>query len=403
MNINAALIIRKVDKKYYPLLLALIIFPIAILLPKFTWSNHVASLTSGKSDSFFVFNNENIEPDLNYPEETYEEASSKFHKNFYNAIINRQVGRAVYGQLPEHIISKTKDSLNNSGTPLAPVIIEYILKPLGGIFSAIKRSDSPSAMHLFLFIMMLVTILYYLIPTKLQYEKKRFLIYNGLLILGFMAFVVGLFLIYFYRFGPQSQVAHNIGSFGRYISTFICAWMVIVYAASINISKNNHSTLMYAAILIAPIFLFYSSSIDSYRFIYEKPRTMVDLRNKTEHIASAIRRTVPLNAKIYLIWQNVSNYPILMLRYALLPRRKPSITGFWSFGNKYFKSDYWTKSVEHEKFLQLINGYQYVVIVKGDEYFWNNYGKYIPQKSEVDLPGKTSDPYLSDVRFFRID
>ena len=190
---------------------------------------------------------------------------------------------------------------------------------------------------------------------------------HAALCLGSLVYMALLLYVYFYGFGEYEAV--RVSSFGRYASPWFLAWALAVVAALGLAARGN--PLQYG---VSVIVLLVSVAWSGMR---EPPRrTQLMLATAAERrvvyaISRSIERTIPQSAPTYIIWQNSTGFPLHVMAYELIPRRTNA--SCWSLGQRYHEDDIWTCPWSPEQFSLWLENYDYLLIARADERFWETY------------------------------
>ena len=100
----------------------------------------------------------------------------------------------------------------------------------------------------------------------------------------------------------------------------------------------------------------------------------------------AVRREVPANCSLFMVWQNSLGLEVYMAGYELWPR----VHNTWDFalGTPRDDGDIWTMPLSVEELRKKFARYDFVYLGRTDDAFWNRYSELF------DGPGKKSDALL---------
>jgi len=211
--------------------------------------------------------------------------------------------------------------------------------------------------------------------------RRRVVIDQFFLLLGFFGFLAGLLLMYMFAFSSYEAV--RLASFSRYTKIYLIGWALFTYGrflpALFSVSfawKRKLSTTLTGILLLGlPVFL-----MTSHAARVRKDRDIQSLWNTQrviKRVAKSVSAFVPENAKVFTVWQASTGLERAILMYELIPR-KLNINAT-SFGKRYFSGDVWTSDISADKFAQEISSYDYLLLAYTDQNFWQHYGSLFPE------------------------
>lgn len=249
---------------------------------------------------------------------------------------------------------------------------DAFLAPAGSIPHTIianyAHALAPAFIVVFL-IMILNAIAFYFSENN----KTTIAIVRAILLLGFIAYSFALLLMYLFSFTPYEGIIH--ASMGRYLNIYFVAWgLVTLYFLSNALSRFKLKSIVENSLIVVII-------IGLLSWIILQKHTVSPLRQPISTIANAVKKVVPHNASVFIIWQNETGLARGILLYELTPRI--SNMGCTSFGEKYNANDVWTCHTKPNALAQQFNQFNYVLLAYTDKNFWNHYQSILPNKNKI--------------------
>lgn len=170
-------------------------------------------------------------------------------------------------------------------------------------------------------------ILFFLILRKTRPSapiKHNLLAINGLILLGYIAYVV--FLIFSYWMFFSDDEAGKVSSFGRYWASYTFAWMMIIFALSANTISSKMPRMFWAGtITIIALFITLGNSKIRQDFSgFPMDTKVVNIRHTLSKTASIVKTTATRNDTIYFIHQSSDGIEHVVFHYLTLPANKPT-------------------------------------------------------------------------------
>ncbi|MCM0034316.1 MAG: hypothetical protein NBV66_00855 [Burkholderiaceae bacterium] len=242
-----------------------------------------------------------------------------------------------------------------------------VLKP--GFLSISDRWSIPSPSLLFIFIIfILLSVSVVLIKPRILHTKLVLTL--SIIFVGALGYLAALFVSYLVFFTEYEGI--RLASFERYFSSYILAWMLLLFAFLCSaIDELKTKSLVTAHVVIG---LFICLLIPSVFFkevrVIEAGGEAYQLRQRTESFADKVKKYIQPNEKVYFIAQNSNGLERIMFYYAMLPYTS-SMSWCWSIGKKYFEGDVWSCEVNLPS---LLDGYEYLAVYRSDEKLWQSGG-----------------------------
>lgn len=235
-----------------------------------------------------------------------------------------------------------------------------ILKP--GFLSISDRwaISSPSLLFV-LIVLILLSVLVVFVKPRILRTKLIFTL--SIIFVGALGYLAALFLSYLIFFTEYEGI--RLASFERYFSSYILAWILLLYAllmSAVDVLKIKSVVAVHALVGILIFFLVPSVFYKEVRVITAGGEAYL-LRQKTESLADKVKKYIQPKEKVYFIAQNSNGLERIMFYYAMLPYTS-SMSWCWSVGKKYFEGDVWTCDVNLPS---LLDGYDYLAVYRGDE------------------------------------
>lgn len=91
-------------------------------------------------------------------------------------------------------------------------------------------------------------------------------------------------------------------------------------------------------------------------------------------MAEVVKKSVPIDKKVFVVWQNSSGRNFHIIRYEIAPR--PTNKWFFSLGKPYFDGDVWTEPLTMEAWAKMLadEKFDYLFLAKADRQFWERFG-----------------------------
>ncbi|MBI5524572.1 MAG: hypothetical protein HY910_18245 [Desulfarculus sp.] len=202
------------------------------------------------------------------------------------------------------------------------------------------------------------------------------------LLLFFGAFyLVGLTLLYMFSFsefeGPR------LASFVRYVNTMLIPLALVAWGFALPERRGPAGDQVLAgwrrglhgACLLA-FALLLTSQAPSWPGM---PKWLAkgdasDDRARITPMVEIVKKAVPLDKRVFIVWQNSSGRNFHIIRYEITPR--PANKWFFSLGKPYFEGDVWTEPLSAEAWARMLKDekFDYVFLAKGDRQFWEQFG-----------------------------
>ena len=180
---------------------------------------------------------------------------------------------------------------------------------------------------------------------------------------GSVAYTLALFATYLIVFTEYEGI--RLASFERYLSSYMLAWVLIIYGlcvVKLERLKLTHSITI-QLVLSLSLLVFVPRIYFSDLYKIQSVGPVFNLRQDIEIFAANVKRQIKKDDKVYFIAQNSNGLERVIFYYSMLPYNS-SMSWCWSLGSKYFEGDVWTCNV---KLNSLLPGYDYLAIYRGDD------------------------------------
>lgn len=299
-------------------------------------------------------------------------------------------------------------SFSKSGTQTDKLTMKNFSKAMLGIIG--DKFNYRKASWFFISIILCIGF----IAGKLETDstRKKILTANTVSVFCFMAYSLSLLFVYLYFFPGYSGT--HLYSFDRYIKTFMLSWMLVnlgflVKAENLIPFLNSFCKKFYLSLTLGNRKLKLSGQVIAKitaivlvmlainriglakYFLFHRPK-ITNTRADVVKLIDSVKKYVPPDKNCYMIWQKSCGEELYMARYELYPRI--SNLWYWSLGELYSANDLWTNNWTVDYFakrlskfgylekccenpaqsdFQYKNGFDYLVIGRGDDQFWNKY------------------------------
>ncbi|MFH1033694.1 MAG: hypothetical protein V1806_04235 [Pseudomonadota bacterium] len=223
------------------------------------------------------------------------------------------------------------------------------------------------------------------------------------LMLTFGAFyLVGLALLYMFSFsefeGPR------LASFGRYVNTLLIPMTMMAWGFALpghdDPPKDQRLGGWRRLVFMACLAVFTITLASQAPSWPGMPKWLAkgdasQDRAVITPMAEVVKKAVPTDKKVFVIWQNSSGRNFHIIRYEIAPR--PTNKWFFSLGKPYFEGDVWTEPLTLESWAQMLTDekFDFVFLARADRQFWQRFGGLFSPgtRPEMDLVFKVvSDP-----------
>jgi|GEM_PF-1011952 len=198
--------------------------------------------------------------------------------------------------------------------------------------------------------------------------------------IGCVGYLFFLLLSYLFFFKEVESIA--LASFERYAATYYLAWLLVAFSVVFSSADRLKSRLLKAISIASLFFVFVFAPPQFFRDLrgIVPPPMLLEARKKVDELASLAKTHMKPGDKAYFIIQNSSGFEKYIFNYSILPFE--SSWWCWSVGNKYNDGDVWTCD---SKLVDLLSGYNVLVIFNADKKFWDD-NNYLLDESSVPKP-----------------
>ena len=237
-------------------------------------------------------------------------------------------------------------------------------------------------LHISLFSIVVVLTIIQLSLALLGDVDQRKIRLKILAIVLFSAISYQIFLLFLYMFFFGEYEGVRAGALVRYSVSFLLGWtlfnLVLILQWIKQFKFKNYLVLivLIPALMIAP-----SNFYSDVKKVKSNPEKLA-ARLDVEKMVSKTLEIIQPKDSVYYIYQQSTGEEKYMFAYLILPNRNN--WGCWSVGKPYGSQDVWTcdKSI-----VQLLIGYDYLVVGNGDDNFWNETSPYLTPGSNTGRQG----------------
>jgi len=240
-------------------------------------------------------------------------------------------------------------------------------------------STAPTVVRVFrvsLFMIFIILAIAQVILAVANRGKERKVASRMAFVVIFLAIFYQVFLLLLYMFFFGEYEGIRSAALVRYSASFFLGWTILVFTQFIRlISFHRYSKIVTAAFASCLLVIAPSSLVSEVKGGYTD-LTKLSARIDVEKAVSKSLKLVPKDKKIYFIYQGSNGFEKYIFSYLVLPRETN-----WScpsLGDPLYEGDVWTCDLS---FARVIQGYDYVVVGKGDSKFWASNSKYLTQGS----------------------
>ena len=249
---------------------------------------------------------------------------------------------------------------------------DAFLAPVGSIPHTIiaNYTHALAPAFIFVFVIMLLNAVAFYFSRN---NKTNIAIVRAILLVGFIAYSFALLLMYLFSFSAYEGIIH--ASMGRYLNIYFITWgLVTLYFLLDALSRFKLKSIIENSLIIVII-------IGLFSWIILHKHASLSLRQPISNIANSVKKFVPRNASVFIIWQNETGLARGMMLYELTPRI--SNMGCTSFGAKYNENDVWTCDTKPNILAKQLNQFNYVLLAYSDKNFWDHYQSILPNKNKI--------------------
>jgi hypothetical protein len=251
-----------------------------------------------------------------------------------------------------------------------------------------------------------------LITTKDLKEAFRFVVSQAVLAVAFIGYVLILF--YYYLVSFPVYEAKALASFDRYVGTFILAWAIVnvglITQKADTLAKLWVVRIGVAGLAGATITAAWPIIISTFKYGARGEEPWQDVLAIRKEVRTQLRdaeRKVPLDARVYIVWNNTTGLPFYVSQFELRPRvtngphwielpprSRRHRTDLWchSLGPARFPNDVWSCDWPVEFLKGRLKNFDYLFLGHGDDAFWSTYSDLF-----------SADARSSGATVFRID
>jgi hypothetical protein len=308
-------------------------------------------------------------------EESFPQKPDEYVQNLKQQEINLRLNTGIFMQ--PKITRISIGDIFQSFTLQAPYRTKLIAQNFIDVFSNRTIGSSKVTLKWVLVVILLLTALNALILSGGNKPlRNRYLLVNGMFLLGFLLYAVSLFMTYIVIFYPSEAI--GVPSLQRYLGTFLLAWGLMNLAVTFQISTSTEDYWSYK---LAPLIIFAFTAgsllfIPTQQYIHLPPSPIKDQFDAETVYEKVSQVKFTPQDKIYEIYSVMpANYGFkhYVMRYLLAPTA--SNNEGWSIGKKEGENDVYTADLTPEEWFSILRtqGYTYVLVTISDQEFWDQY------------------------------
>jgi hypothetical protein len=210
-------------------------------------------------------------------------------------------------------------------------------------------------------------------------RRRMIVIWTWLAVFG-VIYALGLLVLYLFCF-PLHE-AEELASFARYMNTYLLAMLLVglgLAACEVQAQGSAHRSRWQRGASAACLSLFLLGALSqttSWNYLptwAPFPRAVTPDRERLRPAVEQAWQLIPADKKVYLVHQGSDGFQFHLLRYELVPRSTNH--GGWSLGRPFFPGDVWSQDLSPKQWASILaQGYEYVLLAKTDQTFWDRYG-----------------------------
>jgi hypothetical protein len=228
-----------------------------------------------------------------------------------------------------------------------------------------------------LFVFLVILLIY--IPKMPSGKRKENLFIQTVLFLGFLCYAISLLFVYL----SMPVNGERLQTLARYVGTYILGWSIVLFTQyyhglldvaddGLKKKQGRIPLIGYAFLLLMGINLTPLSTMLSKQRILSQRLIVYD----------AISPIVPKmdeNSRVWLIWQGSNGFEFHIARYFIAPHTAQGTNGAFGsvLGKRTGPKDTWTVDLSPQELHDLVinQNFDYVFVMRGDQYFWETFGE----------------------------
>lgn len=189
----------------------------------------------------------------------------------------------------------------------------------------------------------------------------------------------GLVLLYIFSFSEYE--GPRLASLARYLNTIVMPMALLAWAWCLPVKDepeedqvlSGRRRWVYAACLVAfGLALLTQAPSPAGMPRWSARGDASEDRDYVAPLAAVVRKVVPLDKRVFVVYQNTPGRPFHIVRYEIAPR--PTNQWFFSLGEPYFDGDVWTEKLSLTDLAKaLLQQYDYLFLARTDQQFWDLY------------------------------
>ena len=234
---------------------------------------------------------------------------------------------------------------------------------------------------LLLLFLALLYILWRVMSSRQPEKRNSSAAVLGLSALMLIGYLVGLCVIYMFKFSQYEAV--RLASMERYLNiAFLGIWMLMLllladYVCSIQYSRAGMCILLAVLLLVSPLMPF-RKFIRGDNVSYSK-----NIRAPYEPLKNSIHQICDGDDRSYFVSQETTGFDFWVSRFNARPNSfNPGMT--WSIGQPFYDGDVWTLEMTPEQWKAvLLEQYDYVALYKINDYFREHFAVLFAQPEDL--------------------
>lgn len=222
--------------------------------------------------------------------------------------------------------------------------------------------------YFYLFVFIFAVIIAFSILSK----NKNILFVNIIAILGSIIYIYFMSFMYVFKFSKyESEI---LSCMDRYLLIVLLMLVIMIIAlVFINTYNKKIMTAIYILLIVLDLYIFSFcrfSNVYNRKFVEQS----IKVRNNYFEITDKALRIIEKGSKVCFISQEDNGLHYWIMHFNLRPLEVSTIK-CWSIGLPFYKGDIWTEYISKNEFKnELINNYDYLLILQINDYFKEKYG-----------------------------
>ncbi|MCA1988371.1 MAG: hypothetical protein LDL07_04375 [Desulfarculus sp.] len=194
-------------------------------------------------------------------------------------------------------------------------------------------------------------------------------------------YLAGLVILYIFSFSEYE--GPRLASFGRYVNTMLIPTLLLAWGWSLPFADESEEDQIQwggwrRTVYLVCLGVFGLALTTQAPSPPGMPRwtALGDAHEDhayVEPLAEVVRKVVPPDKKVFVVYQNTPGRPFHIIRYEIAPR--PTNQWFFTLGEPYFEGDVWTENLSLADFAKMLvkEGFDFLFLARSDQQFWERY------------------------------